>query len=199
MIFKQAYRSLIGNQIRTTLSGLAVVLGVAFVVGAFVLGDMVGGAFDDIFDTANQGVDVRVQSPEEDEDGLAEPFSAEILETVQRVDGVEVAEGSLFADQVVIIGSDGSPVGGQGAPQFGASWTQDEGLNPFTLEEGRAPGGPDEVVIDIDAADIGDLAVGDAVGIAPDGPAESFEIVGLVSFGDGLGGATFASFTLERA
>ncbi len=199
MIFKQAFRSLIGNPTRTLLSGLAVVLGVAFVVGAFVLGDMVGGAFDEIFDTANQGVDVRVQSLEEDADGLGQPFSSEILTSIQAVDGVRVAEGSLFTDQVVIIGSDGSPVGGQGPPQFGASWTEDEGLNAFVLEEGRAPAAPNEVVIDVDAADTGKLGVGDRVGIAPDGPAESFEIVGLVSFGDGLGGATFALFTLERA
>ena len=199
MILKQAFRSLIGNPVRTLLSGLAVVLGVAFVAGAFVLGDMVSGAFDDIFDTANRGVDVRVQSPEEDENGLAAPFPASVLATVQGVDGVEVAEGSLFADQVVIIGADGSPIGGQGPPQFGASWTENEGLNAFTLEEGREPRGPDEVVLDIDAAETGDLSVGDAVGIAPDGPAETFEIVGLVSFGDGLGGATFALFTLERA
>lgn len=200
MVFKQARRSLSGHPLRTFFTALSVVLGVAFVVGAFVLGDMITKAFDDIFETANRGTDVRVESlePEEGRD-LPQRFDAALLEQVQAVPGVDQAVGSLFLDQVVIIDSDGEAMGGHGPPQFGASWVDVEQLNSFTVVEGSAPTGPDQVVIDTESLEKSGYEIGDRIRVAADGPAEEFTLVGSIEFGSGLGGATFAVWDLARA
>ncbi len=44
-------KSLLSRKLRLTLSGMAVVLGVMFVSGAFVLTDTVGRSFDGLFST----------------------------------------------------------------------------------------------------------------------------------------------------
>jgi len=200
MIWKQAFRNLIASPLRTFLTSLSVVLGVAFVVGAFVLGDMINSAFSEIFDTANRGVDVRVQGAEVEQDGnLEERFDRSTLEAVAAVPGVESVAGGLFTDQVAIIDKDGEPIGGGGPPQFGGSWVENEDLNAFSVVEGKAPSGPDEIVIDVGSADEGNLDVGDRVRVAADGPAETFTVVGLIEFGSGLKGATFAVWDLPRA
>jgi putative ABC transport system permease protein len=200
MVFKQAVRSLTGNKLRAVLSGVAVMLGVAFIAGAFVLGDMINSAFDEIFTTANRGVDVRVESIGEDDLGNPLPIPREILQQVERVDGVKVAEGGVFTDQVVIIDADGEPIGGAGPPQLGGGWVQTPELNPFTIVDGRAPEAPDEVVIDEESLDAADREIGETVRIAPNGPAEDFTIVGTTKFGDSsLGGATTALFAPEKA
>ena len=61
MIVKQATRNLLASKLRLFLTSLAVVLGVGFVVGAFVLGDTINSAFDGVFETATKGVAVQVR------------------------------------------------------------------------------------------------------------------------------------------
>ena len=55
--------SLWAHKVRFALTGVAVVLGVAFMAGTFVLTDTIQRSFDHIFETANSGIDVVVQDP----------------------------------------------------------------------------------------------------------------------------------------
>jgi len=48
-MFRTTIKSLLARKLRLTMSALAVVLGVAFVVGAFVLTDTLGRPFTDLF------------------------------------------------------------------------------------------------------------------------------------------------------
>ena len=59
-MLRATLKSLLGRKLRLVLSGLAVVLGVMFVAGAFVLTDTLGRSFDQVFTTAFAQTDVAV-------------------------------------------------------------------------------------------------------------------------------------------
>ena len=50
-MLKATWRSLKAHKARMLMSGLAVVLGVAFVVGTFIFTDTLEGTFDELFST----------------------------------------------------------------------------------------------------------------------------------------------------
>ena len=54
-------RGLLTRKLRSVLTALAIVLGVAMISGTFVLTDQISGAFDDIFQAANKGTDAVVK------------------------------------------------------------------------------------------------------------------------------------------
>ncbi len=203
-----ALKSASGNVLRLALTGLAVVLGVAFVAGTFVLTDSIDAAFDGLFAEANAGVDVYVNPVTEfeltgggppgiDQSGGATLDEA-LLAEVAEVDGVASATG-LVEGIAPLISPEGERIGGQGPPTLGFSWAGEDG--PITLREGAPPTGPDDVVIDVTTFEEEGFALGDTVTVLlADGP-QDFTIVGASGFGeeDNLLGATTASFTLDRA
>ena len=60
-MFRLTWKGLWAHKLRFALTGLAVVLGVAFMSGTQILTDTMGKTFDGIFEDANQGVDVVVR------------------------------------------------------------------------------------------------------------------------------------------
>ncbi len=61
-MFRAAIRSLLARKVRLILTGLAVVLGVGFMAGTFVLTDTMTRAFNDLVDTGYAPIDVLVRS-----------------------------------------------------------------------------------------------------------------------------------------
>ena len=207
-MLRLAVRSASGNLVRLALTALAVVLGVAFVAGTFVLTDSIDRAFGNLFAEANAGVDAYVNpvtdvqltgaAPPGVDTGGGATLDEALVDEVAEVDGVAAAIG-LVEGIAPLIGPDGDRIGGNGPPTLGFSWAGEGG--PLTLREGRAPQGPDEVVIDVTTLTEQGFELGDTVTILlARGPTE-FTIVGASGFGeeDNLLGATTASFTLDRA
>ena len=62
-MFKLTARGLWAHKLRFALTGLAVVLGVAFMAGTMVLTDTMDRTFDGLFESTNAGIDVVVQRP----------------------------------------------------------------------------------------------------------------------------------------
>ncbi|MFL6219367.1 MAG: hypothetical protein ACJ742_12595, partial [Actinomycetes bacterium] len=60
-MLRATMKSLLARKLRLMLSAMAVVLGVSFVVGAFVLTDSLGKTFDDLFATVNKNIAVDVR------------------------------------------------------------------------------------------------------------------------------------------
>jgi putative ABC transport system permease protein len=114
-----------------------------------------------------------------------------LLAAVEKVPGVAAAGGYL-SGHAAIVGKDGKVLGGQ-APNFGASASNLGTLSPFSIKEGRAPKGPDEVVIDAGTAKREHFAIGDKVRIEAS-QTGTYRLVGVVGFGsqDNLAGAKFA-------
>jgi putative ABC transport system permease protein len=185
-------------------TGIAVVIGVAFLVGTLVLGDTLEANFDRLFTQVSAGTDVVVRNSTsiesqrslDDDRGL---LPESVLRTVRGVDGVADAQGQVVG-YGSLIGKDGSAIGGNGPPRLAGSWVRDPALNPYRLVDGRAPRAADEVVVNRGAAKAGDLSVGDTTTVQSPQPVR-VRIVGIATFGsaDGFGQATFTGFTLAGA
>jgi putative ABC transport system permease protein len=196
-MFRAVVRNIRAHKLRLALSTLAVTLGVAFVVGTFVFTDTLGKTFDDLFAQTTSDVVVEPQSEVTDDfDSGSSTLPADLLGTVSGVDGVAKAEGTVLANGLQIIGKDGEAIASSGAPNFGASWSDDEDLSPYRLIDGRGPTAPGEMAIDSQSAEEGDLAVGDTAQLVTPGAPQDATVVGIFRFGSSgnLAGASIAAF-----
>ena len=204
-----ALKSLAGRKLRTVLTALAIVLGVAMMSGAYVLTDTIDKAFNSIFVDSYAGTDAVVTGKDpgfsfEGESAQAPPIPEETLERVRQIDGVDIATGSVQDFQTKLLRPDGEAIDTGGAPSFAfgiETAPEYDRFNPLNLVEGRWPSGGAEVAIDEGVAGDEDLEVGDRIGVAALGPAQEFTIVGIAKYGDlsSIGGATFAIFDVPTA
>jgi len=201
-----AVRGLLGRKLRTVLTAIAVVLGVAMVSGTYVLTDSISSAFDSIFGETYKNTDAAITGKSafdqnnEDNTAAAPSFDESLLPEVKQLPDVSAALGGV-ADQAHLIGKDGKAIVFGGAPNLGFSVDPSQPqFNSLTLVDGDWPGAG-EVVIDESTADKKDLKVGDTIGVQARGPAERLRISGLVHFGavSSIGGATLAGFDLPTA
>jgi putative ABC transport system permease protein len=195
-----ALKGLAARKLRALSTILAVLLGVALVAGTYILTDTINRSFDDIFETALAGTDVVV-TPKEivaQEGSEPPPFSAALLERVERVPGVEKAEGGIFA-LVRITDAEGKPYGQGFAPQFAIS----DASKPFdalTYVEGRPPRTSNEAAIDESNAEREGIELGDAIGVVGEEPLKRFRVVGVNKLGDTEGGGSSSvTLTLPEA
>jgi putative ABC transport system permease protein len=207
-VLKISLRSLLSHKLRLALTTLAVILGVSFVAGTFILTDTINATFTSIFNAATAGVAVTVHGHQIEGQGnnvggaRNQPVPTALLTTVRGVDGVKDAVGNIFRTGATLIGSDGKPIGGNGPPTFGANWISDAEISPYHLRSGTAPQRSGDVVVDAGTAAANHLAVGESIPIVFAGGAEEhFTITGIAGYGssDNLAGATITLFTEATA
>ena len=201
-MFKTTIKNLLGHKIRVVITAVAIIAGVSFMSGTFILTDTITSAFNNLFADVNKGVDgvvrqkatfkIDAQQPggTTDQRDLV-PIS--LVPTIEQADGVQAAEASIFG-VAFAIGKDNKPINPiSGAPQFGGNWQTVQAMSPYRLAEGRAPNGPNEVVIDRGTAKRGKLALGDTLRIQALGPTRTAKVVGIatVNGSDNLAGASF--------
>jgi putative ABC transport system permease protein len=186
-VFTLTYKGLWAHKVRFMLTGLAVVLGVAFMAGTMILTDTMGKTFDELFATSNEGVDVVVRRNAELETDIAavqERVDESVLARIRDVDGVDAAAGSIegFAQ---LVGADGEVRASEGiGGTVGVAWIDDTRLNPFELLDGRAPRGPDEIVLDQATLAEEGWHIGDTVGVLAKDATTPMTVVGAAGFGD---------------
>ena len=204
-----ALKGLLGRKVRAVLTALAIVLGVAMVSGSFVLTDTISKAFTSIFSSAYDNTDAVVSGKklvDYSSSGNA-TVSPALLDTIRKQSGVEAAAGAVMdmagdSTRAKLIGKDGKAITHSGAPTFGFGVdTSQPRFNPLKLEAGRWAAGPGEVVIDPETARNEHFQLGDSIGVAANGPTQTYKVVGVAKYGDveSLGGATFAVFTIPAA
>ncbi|MDQ3672601.1 MAG: FtsX-like permease family protein [Actinomycetota bacterium] len=201
-----AIRGLLSRKLRTALTALAIVLGVAMISGTYVLTDSIDQAFDKIFTDIRQGSNAVISGRSafdlSDGSGVTAPtFAESLLDDVRALEGVADAEGSVDSETTQLIGDDGKAVVYGGAPNLGFSIANpDSRFNPLTLVEGEWPG-PNEVVVDKETAAKEDFEVGETIGVQAEGPVQRLSLSGIMQFSSGLtiGGATLAGFDLGTA
>jgi putative ABC transport system permease protein len=204
-VIRVALRGLLGRKLRSTLTALAVVLGVAMVSGTYVLTDSIDRAFDRIFTDSRQGANVVISGKAAfdltEGSGTREPsFDESLLADIRGLPGVAEAEGSVDGE-AQIIGDDGKAIVYGGAPNLGFSIANGESrFNPLSLVEGGWPGSG-EVVVDAATADKENFEIGQTVGVQGQGDVQELAISGFVRFGSvsTIGGATLAGFDLPTA
>jgi ABC-type antimicrobial peptide transport system permease subunit len=201
-----AVRGLLSRKLRTALTAIAIVLGVAMISGTYVLTDSIDQAFDTIFTDIRAGSNAVISGKSavdlSNQEGVSAPTLDEsLLPQVQELPDVAQAEGSVNSDATQLIGDDGKAVVYGGAPNLGFSISDpDSPFNILTLVQGGWPGN-DEVVIDKETASKEDFEVGETIGVQAEGPVQHLKLSGIVQFSSGLtiGGATLAGFDLPTA
>ncbi|MBA3288318.1 MAG: ABC transporter permease [Acidimicrobiia bacterium] len=202
LIARKSIRSRIGRLIAIAI---AILVGVAFVVGSFVLADSLRATFTSLFTQVSQNVDLEVRSAvvfgEDAGNVERDPIPASLADEVVTVDGVATIE-PLLNRYAQLVDRDGEAITTQGAPTLGVAWTGAESLSGLEIKgDGDPPQGPDQVAIDKATADREDFAVGDTITVLTDTGSHDFTITALVGLGDsdGFVGATLAAWDVPTA
>jgi putative ABC transport system permease protein len=208
-MLKATLKSLLSRKLRLILSGLAVVLGVMFVSGAFVLTDTLGRSFDSLFASVYAGTDVQVSHKPKIAGGEVDGpgpqnqpnIPASVVEQIKTVPGVASVTGQASTDGARVIGTDGKVVTTFGPPRIGENWTGTSDL--LQLREGRGPSADDEIAVNATTAKDAGVKVGDDVGVLTHQPGKrTFKLVGIFGYSgnrDSLGGALEVAFTTPVA
>jgi len=199
-VARLAIRSLWARKVRAFATSLAVVLGVAFIAGSYVLTDTIFAAFDEIFSESLKGtaVVVTAQNPVKQEGGEVPTIPAAYLPKVEGVAGVKEAAGAIFTPGGFFDAKD-KAVGTKFAPKFISSTLPKE-LESLTYVGGHRPRGPGEASLDKSGAEAAGLELGDTLKIVGAGRAVPFRLVGLTQLGQAsFGGASIAQVTLPVA
>jgi putative ABC transport system permease protein len=205
-VLRVSLKSLLAHKIRFTLTTLSVVVGVAFVVGAFVLTDTVRGQFDRLFEDITAGIALTVRGEEQFDQGpfgsgTAAPLPESLVPEIQAVDGVDVVAGTITGFPALVIDGEGEPLRPSGGPPLGVNAIDSDLLGSLIPVEGVPPESDDQVAIDEQTADRGDLSPGDSVTVStPLGPVV-YDLSGTFTFGESnaLAGATLVAFTTPEA
>jgi putative ABC transport system permease protein len=193
-------KSLWARRVRAFATSLAVVLGVAFIAGSYVLTDTIFAAFDEIFSESLKGtaVVVTAQNPVKQESGEVPTIPTSYLPKVNGVAGVRQAAGAIFTPGG-FFDSENKAIGTKFAPKFISS-TLPKGLESLTYVKGHKPRGPGEASLDKAGAEAAGLEIGDTLKIVGAGRAVPFRLVGLTQLGQAsFGGTSIAQVTLPVA
>jgi putative ABC transport system permease protein len=193
-VWRVALKGWGARRLRVLLTAGAVALGVALIAGTYVLTDTINRSFDQIFATANEGIDVAVTprdalDADEFETTASPTIPPSLVRRVERVEGVDAVSGSIFSP-IAIFDAEGDRIGSNAAPSF-VSGVQREPFEVFTFPEGRAPRAPGEVALNESAAERAEVGVGDRIRLAGVEGARAYRLVGVTQFG---GGEEFGAF-----
>ena len=188
-------RSLAAHKIRFTLTILSVVLGTAFISGAFVFTASLNKAFDGVLATAYDGMDVVVEAGS----GTPGINRAEVAE-LEAVDGVAAANVGARASSVIMTGSDGKPIQTGGAPAQGLPFYEEaEAVGPAaTFGEGNPPRAPGEIAVNATAAERGGVGPGDEVTVVTGSDRADVTISGVYELEGDVAGWMGVLFPVDR-
>jgi len=207
-MLKATLRSLFAHKIRLALTGIAIVLGVAFVAGTLVFTDTLSRTFDKFFAAVSSDVTVTKHSEfDSGENASPSTLPASVVDTVRGVPGVAKADGSILVDGVDIVNKSGDGVlGAPGAPHFGANWTDPNSTESGSVHiiQGMPPASADQVVVDAITAKNENLKVGDRLSLitpSRETPRLDATLVGVFDYKNtqGIGGATVIVFDDQTA
>ncbi|QTE28266.1 ABC transporter permease [Pengzhenrongella sicca] len=201
-----ALRGIRAHLVRFVLSVLAVTLGVAFVAGTFSLRTMMSATFTDIVqssmvgDAYVRGTAVAASGPQTADsapaDGERGSIPASLAAELAGVDGVAHAFPDLEGP-IVLVGADGTAVMGSGAPSFAMALDPD---NPTVdLVAGALPRNEREIALESATLETSGLALGDETTIVLFGELRTVTVVGDLSFGAPVAGATITFLDVATA
>lgn len=195
-------RNLLARKIRLALSAFAIVLGVAFVAGSFIMTDTMKGAFDGIIKGTTADVQVAPHGAGDwDSAPDSRTIPASVVDDLSKLPGASEVHGSDQVMGVYVIGADGKLVGGNAAPGMAFNYNKTRAItgNPIlSLAQGKLPTGAHQIALDESTADKAGYDIGDQVTLVTPGdqPTMQARLTGLMKFGEGGGmaGATITIF-----
>ncbi|NUO56155.1 MAG: ABC transporter permease [Hamadaea sp.] len=192
-MLRATLKSLLARKLRLALSAMAVILGVMFVAGSFVLTDTLGRSFESMFDSAYAHTDVVVQ-PKPKVDGqiaggdspVPGVLTADDKKAIEAIPGVAAVHAIADGEGARVVGSDGKVVTTVGPPRLGGNWL--DGVGGAEIRDGHAPQNDNQVVLNVEQAKKAGLKVGDQVTVLTPGGKRTFELAGTFGYAGGLDG-----------
>jgi putative ABC transport system permease protein len=190
-VLRATLRGILAHKVRLLLSGVAVVLGVAFVAGSYVFTDTLDRAFTGLTRGAVGDVIVAPDGSTS-RGGLGargtRTVPDQLVDELASLPGAARADGRVSSFGTFVVAADGRLLGGGGPPGIAVGYSSGsaaDGVPTATLENGRWPTGEDEVVIDVDTAADSGYALGDAVSLITSTAQPRIErtLVGTARFG----------------
>jgi putative ABC transport system permease protein len=209
-MWKVTRKGLFAHKLRFLLTGIAVILGVAFISGTFVFTATIQQTFDDLIANIYKGTDAQVRGPEAFKNNQGPgsaprpPVPESVEAIVKSAPDVSAAQGNVQIEYAQLIDPKGKVIGhpAQGAPALGFGWNPVAQLNQFRIVPGGAPPATDDqIVIDKGSADKAHFHVGQEATVLTGLPPKKYKIVGIARFGtaDNLAGASIVLFTIHEA
>jgi putative ABC transport system permease protein len=184
-LLKLALKNITARPGRFILTSLAVLIGVALTSAVFVITDSWRDTFGALSEDIEDGYDLAVRSELLfGEREAAAPVPLALLDTVESVDGVAVAQPRVAAFFVVANRSDGTAATASAGPNIGINWPDLAPDPNLFLTEGRAPRERGEFSVDTDTAEDDGFVVGEDYGVQTPGGLEPMTLVGIFSFAD---------------
>jgi putative ABC transport system permease protein len=202
-----ALKGLLGRKLRTTLTALAIVLGVSMISGTYVLTDTITKAFtnvvSDSYSNSDAVISGKVAFKNTNSNTEETPaFPAAVLAKVKALPDVAAAAGGV-GDQLKLIDRNGKVISTGGGESIAASVdpANDKRFNPLKLVSGTWPVGNGQIAIDRRTSQTQHYAVGDSIGLAADEGVLQMEITGIATFSSSssIGASTIAIFDVPTA
>ena len=181
---------LVERKLRSALTAIAVLLGVAMIVGTYVLTDQIRSGFEDLQRTGYSAVDVEL-SPKDaftSQFSMPRPLDERLVARVRRVPGVATATGTLWAPGGLVIDGDFKKSAGGGGTIVTAELGEPFGA--ATNVQGRLPEHSGEVALIRATAEKYGLGPGDRIGIATRRGVVPVTVVGSYEYGSSDVGGT---------
>ena len=178
------------RKLRSALTAIAVLLGVAMIAGTYVLTDQIRSGFTDLQRSVYSGVDVEVAPKDAftSQFSQARPLNESLVAQIEAIPGVRLAEGDLWAAGALVIdGKLKKSAGGGGTIIATASSGP---FKPVSNIKGRMPEQSGEVALLRDTADKYGLEPGDRLGIASRHGVAPVTVVGSYEIGSADAGGT---------
>jgi putative ABC transport system permease protein len=201
-VSKLALRGLLTRKLRSVLTGFAVVIGVAFVVGTLVFTDTINASFKNLFERVQKGVDVSVEAHQAVKADFEAPptMPGSTLDKVKATPGVDAAEGGVSSDGT-LLDDKGEAIKSNGPPTLIVSASTEKRFESLDYKSGGPPKTADEVAIDRGTSKKYGFKVGSTVTVQGDAPATQYKVSGVATLGDrdSLGGSRLVVMTLPEA
>jgi putative ABC transport system permease protein len=196
-----AWRSLTAHKLRTFLTTLAILLGVAMISGTYVLTDQIDRGFKEVFTDAYKGTDVTITRKAEFSGqltGATEGLPEDMVDQVRAVDGVAEVFGYVAGMGAVAV--DGEVVETGGSPTLFFSYSPND-IAPPQYVAGRPPEQQGEVAVIQKLAQDKGLEPGSPITVITDGGGHEATVSGVFTFAaqSSLGGSILIHTTLEDA
>ncbi|RAY15349.1 ABC transporter permease [Actinomadura craniellae] len=181
------------HRLRLLLTTVAIMLGVGFIAGTFVLTDTMQAGIDREFAGSAGKADLVALSPEFDGESQ---LAAGHLARVRALPGVADAQG-LVRGEAALIGKDGKAHGAM--PTLGLSVPAGRLLR-YEFRQGRAPAAPNEAVLDEQTAEKTGFEPGATLRVLDHrGTVHTFALVGVADFGIDQGVAVQGAVGFDTA
>ncbi len=203
-MWKVTRKGILAHKIRFLLTGVAIILGVAFISGTLVLTATINKTFDGLFANIYANTDAAVRQKAQFDVAFGAGrgrLDDSMLPVVRKTSGVAEAAGTIQGQAFVIDKDNKALNNGQGAPALGFAWIAERDLSSFHVAQGHGPTSVNEIVIDKNTADRTKYGIGDKIPVLTKGVRHDYDLVGIAKFGDAdsLLGATAVLFDRPTA